>query len=496
MLYYDERMIHMKLRILSLLLACLALLSLVACSVTPETTLNTTDAEQTTAVDIEEGDEVPFPDVDKQDYKGEDFLIISINNAGTWMYGDPDTYGKGSGNDQVINDVLYEMNTLVEDHLGIEIKYEYVQHVTGGKVIFDKVNPTVLSGDDVYQVCILPAYRNVAAFVTENCCLDFYELDDVDLDKPYWNREVIESLEISDHAYIAAGDICRYQAWPIYANKDMLEMVGRSVPYDKVRNGTWTFEEFVALTTELYADNGDGKINNKDVFGFAALWDVGANCFTQAVDVQIVTRDEDGAFEMTMYNDRFVDFYGKLLNWSKDEGVWLWKYNDRNKEDVFVNFLDKTAYFTQDSLGTQYLEAEFSVGILPLPKYDVTQAEYAHCNWGDNLCVPVTVKNTAMVGQALELMAYYSRTMVMPKYYDDVLQLRVSDAPDDREMVELIFDTMVFDPGIAYCDGDSSLFNLVYLPTNCVLQEMESISSYYTRNEKAASRFLGQKIYK
>ena len=135
----------MKLRTLSFLLACLTLLSLVACSVTPESTPDTTTPEQTTVADTE-AEELAFPNVEKQDYQGASLRIISINNAGTWVYGDPDTYGKGSGSDQVINDVLYEMNTLVEDHLGIEIEYEYVQHVTGGKVIFDKVNPTILSG--------------------------------------------------------------------------------------------------------------------------------------------------------------------------------------------------------------------------------------------------------------------------------------------------------------------------------------------------------------
>ncbi len=486
----------MKLRILSLALACLLLFGMFSCAQTPENTSDTTAAEQTTAADTEGEDAVPFPDVEKQDYRGEAFRIVSINHAGTWVYGDPDAYNQGSGSEQVINDVLYEMNTLVEDHLGIEIEYEYVEHVVGGKVIYDKVKPTVMSGDDTYQLCILPAYRNVAAFVTDNCCLDFYELEEVDLDKPYWNREVIESLEIDDRALIISGDICKYQAWPVYANKDMLKEVGRQVPYDQVRNGSWTIDAFVTLTTDLYMDNGNGKVDNQDTFGFAALWDVGANCFTQAADVQIVTRYDDDTFELTLYNDRFVDYYTKLLNWSKDEGVRIWLYADRAKEDVIVDFLDQTSYFTQDSLGTQYLEAEFGVGILPLPKYDAAQKDYAHCNWGDNLCVPVTVKNTVMVGQALELMSYYSRTMVMPKYYDDVLQLRVSDAPDDREMVELIFNTMVFDPGIAYCDGDSSLFNLVYLPATCLVEGNESISSYYARNERSAKRFLENRIYK
>ena len=476
-------------RILAVLLAALMLLSLAACGETAETPDVTTDGA--TGTDTEAATEF-FPNVEKQDYNGETFQMIGIRDAGTWVYGEDPT----AANVNVLNDTLYEMNTVVEDHLGINIEYEYVQHVTGQSVIFNQVKPSVMAGDDAYQLCILPSYRNVASFVTQDCVMDLYDLNDyIDLDQPYWNREVIESLMIGDHAYIATGDICYYTVHPIYCNKDLLKEVGREIPYDQVRNGTWTLDGYLALTAELYADNGDGTVNNQDTFGFAALCDTNINSFMQASDIYVVTRHDDGSFEFSMYGEKLLNLYEKLYNWSKNESTYLWGWGDRENEKIIVDFLDGRTYFTHDELGTKYLSATFDVGILPLPKYDTAQKEYAHVNWGDNIAVPNSVKNTKMVGETLELLSYYSRTVVRPKFYDDVLELRVSNAPDDREMVETIFNTVVFDPGIAYCDGSAQLFALVYLPKECLLTGQETIASYYQKNERAASRFLERSIY-
>ena len=80
--------------------------------------------------------------------------------------------------------------------------------------------------------------------------------------------------------------------------------------------------------------------------------------------------------------------------------------------------------------------------------------------------------------------------MVQQKYYDEVLKLRVSDAPDDRDMVELIYNTIVYDPGIAFCDGNTALWNLVYLPCFAVHNNSQSIASYYKGNSRSAERWL------
>jgi hypothetical protein len=99
-----------------------------------------------------------------------------------------------------------------------------------------------------------------------------------------------------------------------------------------------------------------------------------------------------------------------------------------------------------------------------------------------------------MVGQVLELMAYYSKTVVLPKYYDEVLQLRVSEAPDDRDMVELIYDTIVYDPAIAFCDGNQGLYNLVYITCFGIRENNENIASYYQKNNKSAAKGLSNMI--
>jgi len=220
------------------------------------------------------------------------------------------------------------------------------------------------------------------------------------------------------------------------------------------------------------------------------LWDANASSFMQACDIYIATRNEEGIFELSMYGDRLVNMYDKLYNWTQNESTYIWNFGNKYNDSVNIDFLNSQAYFTHADLGTQYLSAEFDVGMLPMPKYDKQQEEYAHVNWGNNIVLPSTIKNTEMVGQVLELMGYYSKTMVQQKYYDEVLKLRVSDAPDDRDMVELIYNTIVYDPGIAFCDGNTALWNLVYLPCFAVHNNSENIASYYKGNSKSAERWL------
>lgn len=83
-------------------------------------------------------------------------------------------------------------------------------------------------------------------------------------------------------------------------------------------------------------------------------------------------------------------------------------------------------------------------------------------------------------------------TVVQEAYYDTVLQYRVSNAPDDREMVRLIYDTVVYDPGIAFCDGNNGLFNLVYLACFGITQNTPRITSFVKSNSKSALKGLDE----
>ena len=152
---------------------------------------------------------------------------------------------------------------------------------------------------------------------------------------------------------------------------------------------------------------------------------------------------------------------------------------------------------TSGILGSYLLDADFKIGILPMPKYDVAQENYSHVNWGHELMVPTTVKNREMVGQVLELMSYYSGTMVHEKYYDEVLQLRLSEAPDDREMVENIYNSIVYDPGMVYAEGaNGALYKLSYAFYFSVQEGRPNITSYYQSYAKSAQNQLDMLVKK
>jgi hypothetical protein len=469
----------MKKRILAAILSALLLLpSLAACSAGNDPA-DTGKTAQTAAED--ETQDPNFPDFDKKDYKGETFRILNRGiEPGTWYYSEE--YMTEGKNIHVLNNTIYEMNTMVEDFLNINIEYK-----AGGST-YSEIYPSVMAGDDLYQAVFQWAYWDITNFILKDIAMDLRDLDSLNFDKPYWNRDVMDMLSIGDHYYVGMGDICYQSYFMLYTNKDLLRQVNRKMPYEDVRAGTWTLDKLIALTADLYADNGDGVRNNLDVYGFAADW----NCFGQSLapasGLFVSAKNKDGDFELTLYSDRLVELVDKCYTWTQNESSFTWYY--AAPESQMLDFAAGRTYVTAGSLGPTYLSADFKVGILPLPKYDASQESYAHLNWGNSLNVPKTVKNPELVGDALELMSYYTRTIVLTKYYDEVLQLRVSEAPDDRDMVELIYNTVVFDPGFTYCDGSDQLRDLHNLVYGTIITGNANVASYYQSRYRSAEKWL------
>ncbi len=160
-----------------------------------------------------------------------------------------------------------------------------------------------------------------------------------------------------------------------------------------------------------------------------------------------------------------------------------------------TNFDTGHAYMTMDQLGTTFVHVDFDFGILPIPKYDVEQESYNHLNWGNNLVIPTTVRDTEMVGSVIELMNYYTSTGVYDAYYDTVLEYRVSDTTDDREMIKLICNTVVYDPAMPFCDSRVNLKKLIYLAAFAPSAGKDSITSYVMSNGRPAKNFL-KKLFK
>ena len=106
-------------RILAAILASLTILPCVACAKTDNP--DETKANQTTASD--EADTSFFPDIAKQDYGGATFCMSGAKEDGSWYLADEyKTSSGGNGSIHVLNNTLFEMNTLVEEYLNVELQ--------------------------------------------------------------------------------------------------------------------------------------------------------------------------------------------------------------------------------------------------------------------------------------------------------------------------------------------------------------------------------------
>ncbi len=115
-------------RILATILAGLLLLSsLTACAAgdTPSD-----DAQSSEAVETRDEN---FPAIQKQDYNGETFHMIGWAAHGEWLFAEE--YKTTSQDINVLNNTVYEMNTIVEEYLNVELSFEAVPISTGREVI-------------------------------------------------------------------------------------------------------------------------------------------------------------------------------------------------------------------------------------------------------------------------------------------------------------------------------------------------------------------------
>lgn len=138
-------------------------------------------------------------------------------------------------------------------------------------------------------------------------------------------------------------------------------------------------------------------------------------------------------------------------------------------------------------MGHHYRDVEENIGILPYPKYDEEQKEYISLNWGGLMGIPASIQNTEMVGAVLELLAWNSAETVIPAYYDVMLDGKLARDEDSVAMLDLLFASFVYDPGLNLVGSKSGVSNLVWTMNTLVVgQKSTDFASYYAKNEKAA----------
>lgn len=442
----------MKKRIISALLLMPVILSAAACGTDTEKTGGDTTAD----TEILQND---YPaGIKKQNYDGT--VNILMPDWGLFInYFDP-----GDDMTDIMNKALYNREIKVEDYLGVEITYEHVPTIQD---VEPALAVTASTNDDLYQIVLNHCIWRNTSNITNGYLLDMNELD-IDFTGEWFNRSGNDALSLYGKQYLCVSDYNLPDPNMILFNKDMAENLGIEDPYQLVRDGKWTIDKMAELASRATQDNGDTVWNVNDTYGFSCPDNWYTASFLFGADIPIIEKNEDGYLYMAFGDERTYTFMEKmdaLIN-SKDTYTF-----DSRAYDGEAAFVDKglpiesgRCLFTLYTFNKLYTirDVEIGFGILPYPKLDEEQEQYISNDWAGLTCVPISLYEDSytMVGDVIELLAYYSAEEVIPTYIDVTLGIKLSRDEESKEMINLIFNTCTFKPGMNYFGLNDMFFSV------------------------------------
>ncbi len=467
-------------RLLALLLVGIMTLSTVACATGTETD-ETKAAGETGAVT--EATTEYKPDIEVKNYDCDFNFVASGSSVPRDVIAIEDMEDIKAGD---LETAVYERGLKLKDHLGVTLVYQdagdWIAYATN-------VSKTVQAGEDAYQMVLTHVYQGVTELVTNNALYDIGELDSVNLDAPYWATELMEEIKVNDKYLIGYNDFCLSAVKIAVFNKDLMSQYNLTEPYDDVRNMTWTLDKLIEMASTVSADNGDGKWDEKDTYGISGWGWVPLISFVTSSDMKIVDRDDTDYFKLAYENnsEKMINLIDKIMAMYNADYSYFWK----STGGTALNFADGTTLFQLiDSTAlTDFRNEDIRFGILPYPTWDENQTEYKSLNWNGVFGVPGSIKNTEMVGDVLELMGYYTAD-VKVAYYEKLLGSKLAEAPDDAEMLDIIWNSQVSDVGLIACNSSGSMDALVYMIPKMCEAGRNNFASYMRQQGKGAQRGL------
>jgi len=460
----------------------------VSCDSAPVTTgganvpgTSATGSVPASTVDTEEGNFVPMEGLD---FGGEDFVILTPESvAGDWaQFFD---FLAPELTEEPVNDANYERIALMKQLYNVNIVNQ-----TTKDVLTDAQN-AAKSGDNPYDAIHIQSTK-APTLAQAGALIDLKSVSTIDLTNPWYNQNAVRQLSIANKLFFVLGDISTVDNDGIAAisfNKEMVEERNLTSPYEYIENDTWTLDVFYEMCKGLSEDlDGDGDYDNQDQWGYLAAYTSGIGQLISS-GVQIVTKDENDYPVLSLYTDRNIEAIEKVFEVYADTattfhveqsgtnplGVSSWQYGNNM-------FMEGRLMFRQTTMSRiiQCRQSELEFGIIPYPKLDADQENYAHTFSLATpfICILNTAEDPEANGAVVEALSYYGRTVVRPAYYERVLKGLVARDEESEFCLDIIFDSSDYDLGIVLSLGDfiNVYANIIKSGTNTFSSEYDRIS--------------------
>lgn len=481
-------------KIFSIFLLISILASIVSCGTeTVNDPVQSSSQDTTTAVTETEAISSDLPDVT---YDGYEFKFLSSDEVGSVRYSS-ELFAE-SENGEPVNDAVYKRNRMVEERFDVKIS-KIEQNKSD---VVNSFKNSVLAGDNEYDVLVHQMDSVLTMAYLYGAPVS--ELKYVDIDKPWWDGDIIRQTAVKGKAFTLTGDINLVDnkaTWCLLFNKRLADEYIDGDLYETVRSGKWTLQKLAECCKLASHDlNGDGAMDYQDQWGMLASGNVAAS-FIWSCGGGFGRTDKNGDIELTIDSERNINALEKTYELFADRdsvidinripngenGLTNWGYQRKMFNDGRALFIGGLAQYVE-----YYREMEDEFGILPLPKYDEDQSDYI-CTaqeWcATMLLVPKTAPDLDRTSVLLEALASASVSTITPAYYDVTLQRKHTRDDESKEMLDIIFNSRIFDVVYAYnWGGVRSIANNLTADSNTIAS---SIASLKIASATALEKFIG-----
>ena len=480
-----------SMRARALLFTAAMLLPLIASCGSDSKQTKTTDPVDTTAntAVAEETKEIYDPQLPEMDYGGEMFTIAMRGED----YNNDFTIDATTGDP--VDDAVYARMDYIESTYNIDLELMWCGDTgtsnTGGEM-YKKVTQMMMAGDNVIDAINSSPYCQ-AGLASTGYLLDMNDIKYINLDQPWWNQNAKKSLSFYDCVYFCSGDITTGDDRCISVllfNKSLIEQFDLDNPYDDVRNGTWTLDKMIANCKAVAGDiDGNGKQDEFDRWGFT-FWQDAIFSMILGTGATVGKTDENGVPTYTANDNFFIDAYNKVLELVDKQYSYNQKFDAQSGGYDHWGAGNALYYWGMVSSVIGQRSSELEFGIIPMPKYSEEQDRYyseANAYSTSLIPIPMTVTDPDRSGLILEALAAYGKQEISPVYLDTLVMVKYVRDEDSAEMLQLIFDSQVFDVGYFFNWGNTlnEAMNLLNTRSSNIVSKLESISKKAAKDVQA-----------
>ena len=472
-------------RIISLiLLASVLALSFAACGAEDAPAKAETEPTETTAAETEPPK--IDPGLPERDFGGYEFRVLTKGTTNIhWKSRD---IASDEQNGEPINDAVYNRNLKVGEKYNFKVTDVPCKDYNNRPAEASKL---VLSGDtSIDMFCF-----TTASLIADHYIYNLRDIPYMNLSQPYYDRNIQQDLEMFGALYSVTGDLLIMDndaTICVQFNKQLAEQYGLAGAYGGdmytlVNEGRWTYDVLYDVAKTVAKDvDGDGKMAYVgDIWGFGTEDDNYPLLYNGAGE-RLCAIGENGYPVITMTSDRITSAVEKITQIQTDKAVTLNAsivsgFSDVWGECMDKNFSENRIMFNMAGMNrvTLFRAMETDFGIIPVPKLNEEQDSYY--SPVDTICanyisLPANLTDPERTGIILEALSCESYYTLTPAYYETTLKGKAIRDEESRSMLELIFDTTLYDLGSYFGWGTLS----------SVLMRGDSYASAYASAEKSA----------